>query len=150
MSVKAMSWVWDQDIPREQKFVLLAYADHADHDGGNIYPAVDTIAIGVDRDIGFYEENCRACGTCVLAYTAGVCPVTRCAKGLFNGPCGGTSGEHCEISADVPCAWNEIYVRLKAQNRLDDILKIQPPMEWTNQVQRTIVQKGYERRYFKG
>ena len=44
MSVKAMAWVWDQDIPREQKFVLLAYADHADHDGGNIYPAVDTIA----------------------------------------------------------------------------------------------------------
>jgi len=115
-----------------------------------VFPAVDTIAIGVDLDIGIYEERCRACGTCVLAYTAGVCPVTRCAKGLFNGPCGGTSGDHCEVSADIPCAWHEIYTRLKAQNRLADILKIQPPMEWANQVRRTIVQKGYERRYSGG
>lgn len=114
-----------------------------------VFPAVDTVAIGVDRDIGLYEEKCRACGTCVLAYTAGVCPVTRCAKSLFNGPCGGTSGDRCEVNADIPCAWHEIYVRLKAQNRLADILKIQPPMAWTNQIQRTIVQKGYETRYFK-
>ena len=112
-----------------------------------VFPAVDTVAIGVDRDIGLYEERCRACGTCVLAYTAGICPVTRCAKGLFNGPCGGTSGDRCEVSPDVPCAWHEIYTRLKAQNRLEDILKIQPPMQWTNQIQRTIVQKGYEGRY---
>ncbi len=44
MSVKVMAWVWDQDIPRNLKFVLLAYADHADHDGKSIFPAVDTIA----------------------------------------------------------------------------------------------------------
>ncbi|MEZ4579109.1 MAG: methylenetetrahydrofolate reductase C-terminal domain-containing protein [Desulfobacterales bacterium] len=114
-----------------------------------VFPAVDTIAIGVDRDIGLYEERCRACGTCVLAYTAGICPVTRCAKGLFNGPCGGTNGESCEISPDIPCAWYEIYKRLSEQNRLDDIMKLQPPMEWRNQIQRTIVQKGYEARYAK-
>lgn len=44
MSVKAMAWVWDQDISRDEKFVLLAYADHADHEGGNIFPAVSSIA----------------------------------------------------------------------------------------------------------
>jgi hypothetical protein len=76
--------------------------------------------------------------------------VTRCAKGLFNGPCGGTNGESCEISPDIPCAWFEIYKRLSEQNRLEDIMKLQPPMEWTNQIQRTIVQKGYETRYGKG
>jgi ferredoxin len=114
-----------------------------------VFPAVDTIAIGVDRDIGLYEERCRACGTCVLAYTGGICPVTRCAKGLFNGPCGGTNGESCEISPDIPCAWFEIYRRLSDQNRLEDIMKLQPPMEWANQIQRTIVQKGYEGRYAK-
>jgi len=43
MSVKAMAWVWDQDIPRDEKFLLLAYADHADHEGNNIFPAIDTI-----------------------------------------------------------------------------------------------------------
>ena len=114
-----------------------------------VFPAVNTIAIGIDIDIGIYEERCRACGECVLAYTAGICPVTRCAKGLFNGPCGGTSGDKCEISPEINCAWHEIYTRLKAQNRLEDILKIHPPMEWKNQIKRTIVQKGYEQRYYQ-
>lgn len=114
-----------------------------------VFPAVNTIAIGIDLDIGLYEERCRACGECVLAYTAGVCPVTRCAKGLFNGPCGGTNGDKCEISNEIDCAWHLIYTRLKAQNRLDDILRIQPPMEWKNQIKRTIVQKGYENRYME-
>lgn len=47
MSVKIMGMVWDLDnsiIDREEKYILLAYADHADHKGGNIFPAIDTIA----------------------------------------------------------------------------------------------------------
>ncbi len=63
-----------------------------------VYPAVNTVAIGIDRDVGLYEERCRACGECVLGYTGGICPVTRCAKSLFNGPCGGTHDGLCEIS----------------------------------------------------
>src|SRR6056297_3396586 len=114
-----------------------------------VFPGVNTIAIGVDRDIGLYEERCRACGECVLAYTAGICPVTRCAKGLFNGPCGGTQGDRCEISPEIPCAWHQIYLRLKAQNRLEDILKIRRPMQWRDQIQRQIIQKGYEKRYLR-
>jgi ferredoxin len=119
-----------------------------------VFPAINTVAIGVDREIGIYEEKCRACGECVLAYTGGICPVTRCAKGLFNGPCGGTSNKGmCEVSTydevdwNIPCAWHQIYERLKVQNRLDDILKIQAPMAWQNQIQRTIVQESYESRY---
>ena len=114
-----------------------------------VFPALNTIAIGVDLDIGLYEEKCRACGECVLAYTAGICPVTRCAKGLFNGPCGGTNGDKCEVRPDLNCAWHEIYTRLEAQGRLDNILKFQPPMQWQNQIKRTIVQKGYEQRYYQ-
>lgn len=116
--------------------------------GKPVFPAVNTIGIGIDLDVGLYEVRCRACGECVLAYTAGICPVTRCAKSLFNGPCGGTNGDKCEISPAVNCAWHEIYTRLKAQNRLEDILKIQPPMQWQNHITRTIVQKGYEQRYY--
>jgi ferredoxin len=112
-----------------------------------VHPVVNTVSIGVDRDLGMYEEKCRACGHCVLGYTGGICPVTRCAKGLFNGPCGGTNGEHCEISNEIPCAWLEIYKRLKAQNRLDDILKVRPHMEWQNQSPRTIIQEPYKKRY---
>ena len=44
MSVKIMGLVWDLDLPQNEKFVLLAYADHADHNGRNMFPAVETIA----------------------------------------------------------------------------------------------------------
>ncbi len=53
MSVKAMSLVWDFPCPMtvngvefkpSHKFCLLAYADHADHNGKNIFPAVGTVA----------------------------------------------------------------------------------------------------------
>lgn len=56
MSVKAMAAVWDMEIkdPAE-KFVLLAYADHADHQGGSIYPAVATIA----QKTGYDERSVR-------------------------------------------------------------------------------------------
>jgi len=114
-----------------------------------VFPAVNTVSIGVDREIGMYEEKCRACGECVLAYTGGICPVTRCAKGVFNGPCGGTNRGKCEISQEIPCAWVDIYERLKGQNRLNDIMKLQQPMQWQNQVQRTTVQAPYEKRYYK-
>lgn len=108
-----------------------------------VIPAINTVAIGIDREIGIYEEKCRACGECVLAYTGGVCPVTRCAKGLFNGPCGGTNRGKCEVNSEVPCAWVDIYERLNAQNRLEHIQKIRSNMAWQNQVQRTVVQDDY-------
>lgn len=112
-----------------------------------VFPAVNTVSIGVDREIGVYEEKCRACGECVLGYTGGVCPVTRCAKGLFNGPCGGTNQGKCEVSSEIPCAWVDIYERLKAQDRLDHIKKVRQAMLWQNQTQRTIVQEPYEKLY---
>ncbi len=114
-----------------------------------VFPALNTVSIGIDRDIGMYEEKCRACGECVLAYTGGICPVTRCAKGLFNGPCGGTNSGKCEISDDISCAWNDIFNILKKQNRLDDILKIHEPMQWKNQIQRTTIQEPYMERYLE-
>ena len=105
-----------------------------------VFPGLNTVAIGIDLDIGHYEERCRACGECVLAYTAGICPVTQCSKALFNGPCGGTNGNECEVGNGIKCAWHEIYTRLKSQHRLEDILALRPPMEWQNQVKRTVVQ----------
>ncbi len=111
-----------------------------------VIPAVNTVFIGVNRDVGVYEENCRACGTCVLGVTGGICPVTMCAKGLFNGPCGGTSQTSCEINQDQPCAWHRIYTRLENQGRLDLITEITPAANWVNQTPRTLVQAGYEER----
>lgn len=56
MSVKVMGMVWDCEMSRDMKFVLLAYADHADHEGKNIYPAVATIM----RKTGYGERSVQA------------------------------------------------------------------------------------------
>lgn len=111
-----------------------------------VFPAVDTTAIGVNKDVGWYEERCRACGNCVLGYTAGICPVTMCAKSLFNGPCGGTQGESCEIDKNQPCAWYKIHERLSKQDRLSNIKTIFPATDWRNTTPRTTLQPGYKER----
>ena len=53
MSVKVMGLVWDLQIARDIKFVLLAYADHADHEGYNIYPSIKTVA----KKTGYEERS---------------------------------------------------------------------------------------------
>jgi ferredoxin len=110
-----------------------------------VFPAVDTTFIGVNQDVGWYEERCRSCSSCVLGLTGGVCPVTMCAKGLYNGPCGGTNQGSCEIHQDQPCAWFMIYERLSGQGRLDCIKSISPAVEWHNQTPRTVIQPGYRK-----
>jgi hypothetical protein len=44
MSGKTTGKVWDLDLPHNQLIVLLAMADHADHNDGNIYPGVPLVA----------------------------------------------------------------------------------------------------------
>jgi hypothetical protein len=44
MSVKVMGAVWELQLPPGHKIVMLALADHADHDGRNVHPGVDLIA----------------------------------------------------------------------------------------------------------
>jgi len=108
-----------------------------------VYPAVDTTGMSANLAIGLYEERCRSCGECVLGLTGGICPVTMCAKGLYNGPCGGTNNGNCEIDDEQPCAWFKIYERLATQDRLDNILKIKEPVGWNDQIPRTLIQPGY-------
>jgi ferredoxin len=115
-----------------------------------VFPALDTMFVGVDRDVGYYEERCRSCGACVLGDTGGICPVTRCSKGVLNGPCGGTREDgSCELAGGIHCAWHDIHERLKGQGRLSKMLVVRPPMEWVDRGPRVLVQKGYEERYGK-
>jgi ferredoxin len=110
-----------------------------------VFPAVDTSGLAVNQGVGWYEERCRSCESCVLGQTGGICPVTMCAKGLYNGPCGGTNNGSCEIHVDQPCAWYMIYERLEKQGRLDCIHKIIPVQDWKNQIPRTLIQPGYKK-----
>jgi len=96
-----------------------------------VYPALNTLFIGREESPGCFTEVCMQCGSCVLAQTAGICPMVRCAKSLLNGPCGGSVDGKCEISPDTSCAWQLIYDRLAALNQLDKLEEIEPIKDWS-------------------
>jgi ferredoxin len=98
-----------------------------------VVPGLNTSFLGKPAAHGEWVERCAACGNCLLGVTGGICPIARCAKQLLNGPCGGSSGGKCEIGegeAKPDCAWQLIYDRLKAQNRLHLITEVAPPRDW--------------------
>jgi hypothetical protein len=95
-----------------------------------VIPALNTTFFGASKEPGVWQEVCLGCGDCMLAYTGGICPVARCAKSLFNGPCGGSQNGRCEIFTDTPCAWALIYYRLKKQNKLHLMDRIRRPRDW--------------------
>lgn len=99
-----------------------------------ILPALDTQFMGSNEGGGTWIERCRGCASCVLHLTGGICPVTMCAKGLMNGPCGGTDGGKCEVSREKDCAWTLIYRRLEALGQLDNIREILPAKSWAVQM----------------
>jgi ferredoxin len=94
-------------------------------------PGLNTSFMGMPINHGIWEERCTACGECILGLTGGICPITRCAKQLLNGPCGGSQNGKCEINPEIPCAWHLIYEKLKAQGRLDLMMEILPPKDWS-------------------
>lgn len=96
-----------------------------------IYPGLNTTFLGDVPETALFEEKCQACGDCVLGKTAGVCPVSRCAKRVLNGPCGGSTTGKCEISKDVDCAWQLIINRLEALGKLDDYEKLSSIKDWS-------------------
>jgi ferredoxin len=96
-----------------------------------VFPALNTTFIGMPEAEGVWTERCGACGDCMLYWTGGICPVVRCAKGLLNGPCGGTrKGGKCEIDPEKDCAWVLIYRRLEKQGRLDLMRKYYEPKNY--------------------
>ena len=96
-----------------------------------VYPGVNTCFMGATEDRGLWTERCQGCGECILARTGGICPVSRCAKRVLNGPCGGSTDGKCEISKEVICAWQLIVERLKALDRFDDYEELSPIKDWS-------------------
>jgi len=96
-----------------------------------VLPAQNTHFIGAeDREGGILEDRCTACGDCILALTGGICPVTRCAKGLLNGACGGARDGKCEMDPEKDCAWELIFKRLERQGKLDRIKELRSPRDY--------------------
>ncbi|MBI2869096.1 MAG: methylenetetrahydrofolate reductase C-terminal domain-containing protein [Chloroflexi bacterium] len=96
-----------------------------------VYPALDTLFLGMEESPGHFTEVCLQCGSCLLGRTAAICPLVRCAKSLLNGPCGGSTGGRCEISRDIPCAWQLIYDRLQETGRLEELDEIVLVKNWS-------------------
>ncbi|MFW5993273.1 MAG: methylenetetrahydrofolate reductase C-terminal domain-containing protein [Desulfohalobiaceae bacterium] len=98
-----------------------------------VYPGVNTCFMGVTEHRGLWTERCQGCGECILAQTGGICPISRCAKRLLNGPCGGSTQGKCEINSELPCAWQLIIDRLKSLGRLEDFEKLSPIKDWSKE-----------------
>ena len=102
----------------------------SDYTGKIVLPALETLFIGSTERLGRFYDRCMACGECVLDETGGICPITRCAKSLLNGPCGGQVEGKCEVGDyKNDCAWVLIWERLKEHDRLDLFMKFRPPRD---------------------
>ena len=85
-----------------------------------ILPVQNTHFMGAEeREAGTLEIRCSGCGDCLLAETGGICPITRCTKGLLAGACGGSKDGKCELSPERDCGWVLIYDQLKKKGKLE-------------------------------
>ncbi|MBF0204438.1 MAG: methylenetetrahydrofolate reductase C-terminal domain-containing protein [Desulfamplus sp.] len=98
-----------------------------------LLPGVNTCFLGANEQRGMWTERCQACGSCVLARTGGICPISRCAKRVMNGPCGGSGKGKCEINKELDCAWQLIIDRLRDLGRLDDYEIVAPIKDWSTE-----------------
>ncbi len=73
--------------------------------------------------------GCRMCGNCLLQETAFICSM-ECPKGVRNGPCGGSTEEHCYVDETRPCMWYQIYDRAFKMGRQEMLLEVLPPLDW--------------------
>jgi len=95
-------------------------------------PGLNTAFMGGSLEQGVWSERCQGCGTCILHLTGGICPVTRCSKSLFNGPCGGSSKGKCEVNPEIECGWQLIIDRLKALGEFESrFAELFPIKDWS-------------------
>ncbi len=87
-------------------------------------PANDTLSSQGMQGLWPSSERCAGCGTCYLAVTGGICPITTCSKSLINGMCGGQHEGKCEVENKRDCGWYLIYSRLEELGELDNLKKL--------------------------
>ena len=104
------------------------------YDDKVIIPGVNTRFLGSNEGEGVWRERCRACGDCLLAETGGICPVTTCAKGLLNGPCGGMDKGKCEVDKDQDCAWVLIYKEAEKHKNMSKLKAIAVPKDHSKSI----------------
>jgi len=96
-----------------------------------VLPGLNTSFMGGTLEHGIWGEYCAACGNCLIHNFGGLCPVTRCAKGLLNGPCGGSLDGRCEVNSEMECIWQLIYERMKKLGQLDRLGRSVDAKDWS-------------------
>lgn len=96
-----------------------------------VLPGLNTSFIGGTVEHGIWGEYCSACGNCGIHNFGGLCPITRCAKGILNGPCGGSVDGKCEVNRDMDCIWELIYRRMKKLGQLDRLAQNIGAKDWS-------------------
>jgi len=83
----------------------------------------------IERTLKGALFGCRMCGNCLLQETALICPM-ECPKGMRNGPCGGSTPEHCYVDETRSCIWYKIYEKAEMTGRTKQLLEVLPPLDW--------------------
>ncbi len=96
-----------------------------------VYPGVNTQFIGILESQGVWAEKCASCGNCRLGEFMGICPLTRCAKRMLNGPCAGSRDGKCEVNPELDCGWQLIYNRAEALGITDRLEAVIDPHDWS-------------------
>jgi hypothetical protein len=67
---------------------------------------------------------------------------------MINGPCGGAVDGRCETDPERDCVWSLIFARLENTGRLDNLLALQPPRDFSaSGLPARQVHPAYQRRY---
>jgi len=100
-----------------------------------VFAGLDTLFLGQIRKHGDFREVCSLCGDCILGEETSICPITRCPKGLVNGPCGGAEKGACEVDHENACAWIEIFEERDRKGSLDCLKEIRRPRDHSRHTQ---------------
>lgn len=130
---------WLEEPIREKKYTAVLSAAcsigpqyiAAQFDDLVVFPALNTGFMGGTEEHGVWAEFCRGCGDCRIHDFGGLCPITRCSKGLLHGPCSGSVDGKCEVRPEADCVWRLIYERMKKIGQLDMLKAIKPVQDWS-------------------
>jgi len=125
-----------EDIQKAKKIIVLACGNGSQTvseiiTDKEIIPGTDTLFLGEIKRAKEFEKRCIMCGDCIQDLFEGICPISRCAKSLLNGPCGGSVDGKCEVNSENDCVWDLIYKKLKEKGQLDRLKIINKPKDWS-------------------
>jgi len=100
----------------------------------DVITGTDTLFLGEIKRANEFEKRCILCGDCEQDFFEGFCPISRCPKGMLNGPCGGSINGKCEVDQDIDCVWSKIFDHLKEKGRLHKLRDIVEPKDWSTTI----------------